>query len=175
MTFGAGGKKYVGNGPNILGWGMSAAAGAKLARPDLPVVGILGDGAFLFGGPQPLWTQARYSIPVTNIVLNNRSYNNERNRIWTFISGTQFQKGLDLTCYNGSPDVDIAKASEAFGVQAEQVHDPAQIKPAMARAKRANVEGRPYLLEMIVQRDGVGAGSTWYPPFSVAALRTRNV
>ena len=71
---------------------MSAAAGAKLARPDLPVVAILGDGAFLFGGPQPLWSQARYSIPVTNIVLNNRSYNNERNRIWTFISGTQFKR-----------------------------------------------------------------------------------
>ena len=75
----------------------------------------------------------------------------------------------------GSKDVDIAKASEAFGVQAEQVHDPAQIKAALARAKRANVAGQPYLLEMLVQRDGVGAGSTWYPPFSVAAMRTRNV
>lgn len=175
MKFGPGGMTYVGNGPNILGWGMSAGAGAKLARPDSPVVAILGDGAFLFGGPQPLWTQARYNIPVTNIVLNNRSYNNERNRIWTFISGSQFQKGLDLTCYNGSPDVDFVKASEAFGVQAELVHDPAQVKAALARAKRANVEGRPYLLEMSIQRDGVGAGSTWYPPFSVAALRTRNV
>ena len=175
LSFGPGGKTYVGNGPNILGWGMSAGAGAKLARPDSPVVAILGDGAFLFGGPQPLWTQARYNIPVTNIVLNNRSYNNERNRIWTFVSGTQFQKGLDMTCYNGSPDVDFVKASEAFGVQAELVKDPSQIKAALARAKRANVEGRPYLLEMLVQRDGVGAGSTWYPPFSVAAMRTRNV
>ena len=154
---------------------LSAGAGAKLARPDSPVVAILGDGAFLFGGPQPLWTQARYNIPVTNIVLNNRSYNNERNRIWTFVSGTQFQKGLDMTCYNGSPDVDFVKASEAFGVQAELVKEPTQIKAALARARRANIEGRPYLLELLVQRDGVGAGSTWYPPFSVAAMRTRNV
>jgi len=79
------------NGPNILGWGMSAALGAKLARPDRPVVAVLGDGAFLFGGPQPLWSQARYNVPVTNIVLNNFSYNNERNRIWTFVSGQQFK------------------------------------------------------------------------------------
>jgi len=175
MTFGPGGKTYVGTGPNILGWGLSAAAGAKLARPDSPVVGILGDGACLFGGPQPLWTQARYNIPVTNIVLNNRSYNNERNRIWTFGTGYQFQKGLDMMCYNGSPDVDFVKASEAFGVEAELVKDPSQIRAALARSKRANAEGRPYFLEMSIQRDGVGAGSTWYPPFSVAALRTRNV
>jgi thiamine pyrophosphate-dependent acetolactate synthase large subunit-like protein len=175
MTFGAGGKTYVGNGPNILGWGMSAGAGAKLARPDSPVVAILGDGAFLFGGPQPLWTQARYNIPVLNIVLNNRSYNNERNRIWTFVSGQQFKSGLDMTCYNGSPDVDFVKASEAFGVEGELVKEPGQIKAAIARGKRATAEGRPYLLEVLIQRDGVGAGSTWYPPFSVAALRTRRV
>jgi thiamine pyrophosphate-dependent acetolactate synthase large subunit-like protein len=154
---------------------MSAATGAKLARPDSPVVAVLGDGAFLFGGPQPLWSQARYNVPVTNIVLNNHSYNNERNRIWTFISGQQFKAGLDMTCYNGSPDVDFAKASQAFGVEAETVKEPSQIKAALARAKRANVEGRPYLLDVHIQRDGVGAGSTWYPPYSVAALRTRKV
>jgi thiamine pyrophosphate-dependent acetolactate synthase large subunit-like protein len=175
MSFGGKGKTYVANGPNILGWGMSAGLGAKLAQPDRPVVAVLGDGAFLFGGPQPLWSQARYNVPVTNIVLNNLSYNNERNRIWTFVSGQQFKSGLDMTCYNGSPDVDFAKASEAFGVEAETVKDASQIKAALARAKRANVEGRPYLLNVLIQRDGVGAGSTWYPPFSVAAIRTRKV
>ncbi len=175
MSFGAKAKTYIANGPNILGWGMSAGLGAKLARPDSPVVAILGDGAFLFGGPQPLWSQARYNVPVLNIVLNNLSYNNERNRIWTFVSGQQFKSGLDMTCYNGSPDVDFAKASQAFGVEAETVKEPSQIKAALARGKKATAEGRPYLLNILVQRDGVGAGSTWYPPFSVAALRTRNV
>jgi thiamine pyrophosphate-dependent acetolactate synthase large subunit-like protein len=175
MSFGGKDKTYIANGPSILGWGMSAGLGAKLAQPDRPVVAILGDGAFLFGGPQPLWSQARYNVPVTNIVLNNLSYNNERNRIWTFIAGQQFKSGLDMTCYNGSPDVDFAKTSQAFGVEAETVKDPSQLKAALARAKRANVDGRPYLLDIHVQRDGIGAGSTWHPGFSVAALRTRKV
>ena len=175
MSFGGSGKTYVGNGPNILGWGMAAAFGAKLGRPDKPVVGILGDGAFLFGGPQPLWSQARYNAPITNIVLNNRSYNNERNRIWTFIAGEQFKSGRDMTCYNGNPDVDIAKAAQAFGVEAEAVKDTKGVKPALQRAKKANIEGRPYLIEIHVQRDGVGAGSVYYPPFSIAELRTRKV
>jgi thiamine pyrophosphate-dependent acetolactate synthase large subunit-like protein len=175
MSFGGKGKTYVANGPSILGWGMSAALGAKLAKPDRPVVAILGDGAFLFGGPQPLWSQARYNVPVMNIVLNNFSYNNERNRIWTFDGGQQFKSGLDMTCYNGSPDVDYAKTSQAFGVDAETVREPSQLKAALARAKRANVDGRPYLLDIHIQRDGVGAGSTWHPEFSVAAMRTRKV
>ena len=136
---------------------------------------ILGDGSMLFGGPQPLWSMARYSAPVTVIVFNNKSYNNERNRIWTFGGGAQFKEGRDMTCYNGSPDVDFAKAASAFGVEGETVKEPGKIKDALARAKRANVEGRPYLLDIDVERDGVGAASAWHPPYSIAEQRTRKV
>lgn len=175
LSFGGGDKTYIANGPNILGWGMSAAFGAKLAQPDRPVVAVLGDGAFLFGGPQPLWSQARYRAPITNIVLNNMSYNNERNRIWSFIGGAQAKSGRDMTCYNGSPDVDIAKTAQAFGVEAESVKEASGVKAGLARALRANTDGRPYLLDIHVQRDGLGAASQWYPPLSVADLRTRKV
>jgi thiamine pyrophosphate-dependent acetolactate synthase large subunit-like protein len=175
LAFGGADKTYVANGPNILGWGMSAGFGAKLAQPDRPVVAVLGDGAFLFGGPQPLWSQARYNAPVTNIVINNMSYNNERNRIWSFIGGAQAKSGRDMTCYNGSPDVDIAKTAQAFGVEAESVKEASGVEAALARALRANTDGRPYLLDIHVQRDGLGAASQWYPPLSVADLRTRKV
>src|SRR5262249_56280695 len=94
--------------------GLAAAFGAKLARPDVPVVSVVGDGSFCFSGPQPLWTQARYKAPVINVVLNNHSYNNERNRIWHF-GGRQFQSGRDMTCYLGSPHVHSAKEADAFG------------------------------------------------------------
>ena len=135
----------------------------------------MGDGSALFGGPQPLWSQARYEAPITNIVVNNKSYNNERNRIWSFIGGEQFKSGRDFTCYNGSPDVDFAKAAIAFGVEGEVVSDPAKIQDALTRAKRANIEGRPYLLDVNVDREGVGSASEWYPSYSIAANRTRKV
>ena len=38
MAFGGPDKTYISTGPNILGWGMAASFGAKLARPDQPVV-----------------------------------------------------------------------------------------------------------------------------------------
>jgi thiamine pyrophosphate-dependent acetolactate synthase large subunit-like protein len=175
MSFGGADKTYISTGPNILGWGVAAAFGAKLAQPDRPVVAILGDGSMMFGGPAPLWSHARYSAPVTTIVYNNRSYNNERNRIWTFGGGAQFKQGRDMTCYNGNPDVDFAKTAQSFGVEGETVKEASQIKDALARAKRANVEGRPYLLDILVERDGVGAATTWHPDYSIAEKRTRKV
>jgi benzoylformate decarboxylase len=174
MSFGGDDKTYLATGPAVFGWGIGAAFGAKLAYPNRPVVSILGDGSFLFGGPQPLWSLARYQSPIIVIVLNNHSYNNERNRIW-LSGGRQFQAGRDMTCYIGSPDIDYVKAAAAFGVEGETVTKPEHIEAAIERAKAATVAGRPYLLDVHVHRDGIGGESTWHPPYSVAALRTRKV
>jgi thiamine pyrophosphate-dependent acetolactate synthase large subunit-like protein len=80
-----------------------------------------------------------------------------------------------MTCYLGSPDVDYAKASEAFGVEGEVVKEPGKLKDAIGRAKRAVADGRPYLLDIHTYRDGIGTASTWHPPYSVADLRSRKV
>ena len=174
MAFGGDDKQYFGTGPNVLGWGMAAAFGVKLARPDVPVVSVVGDGSFCFSGPQPLWSMARYRAPVTVIVLNNKSYNNERNRIWNG-AGRQFEVARDMTCYNGDPDIDYAKAANAFGVEGETVTEPAAVKGALSRAKTATIEGRPYLLDIHIKREGLGAVSEWHPPYSLADLRARKV
>jgi benzoylformate decarboxylase len=174
MSFGGSDKTYLTTSPAAFGWGMAAALGVKLARPDRPVVCVLGDGSFLFSGPMPLWSMARYKAPITTIVLNNRSYNGERNRIW-MNGGTQFQTGRDMTCYLGDPDVDYARMAQSFSVEAETVETQAQLKPAMARAKRATLEGRPYLLDVIVQREGRGSASMWHPEYRIADKRARSV
>jgi benzoylformate decarboxylase len=175
MSFGGDNKTYVGNGPSALGWGMGAALGAKLAQPNRPVVAVVGDGSYFFSGPQPLWSIARYEAPITVIVLNNRSYNNERNRIWSFVGGAQLRNARDMTCYNGNPNVDIAKSAQAFGVEAEFISKPDDIQRALKRSKRANIEGRPYLIEVLIERNGIGGASEWHPPFSIASLRSTQV
>ena len=55
------------------------------------------------------------------------------------------------------------------------VKEPGALKDALARAKRAIADGRPYLLDIHTYRDGLGAVSTWHPPYSIADLRTRKV
>lgn len=174
MSFGGTDKQYFSNSGRALGWGLGASLGVKLAHPDLQVVSIVGDGAFLFGGPQPLWSFARYRAPVLIIVMNNRSYNDERNRIW-FGGGKQFQTGRDLVCYLGDPDIDYAKIAAGFGVEGEVVAEPASLRPAFERAIKSMADGYPYLLDVHVEREGIGAASTWHPPFSIAGIRKRNV
>ncbi len=60
MSFGGEDKTYFIDRATGARLGRAAAFGAKLAKPDRPVVAILGDGAMLFGGMQPLWSLARY-------------------------------------------------------------------------------------------------------------------
>jgi thiamine pyrophosphate-dependent acetolactate synthase large subunit-like protein len=80
-----------------------------------------------------------------------------------------------MTCYLGSPDIDYAKTAEAFGVEGEVVKEPDKLKAALERAKRATVDGRPYLLDIHTYRNGIGAASSWHPPYSVADRRQRKV
>ena len=157
-----------------LGWGLPAAFGVKLAMPDRPVVCLVSDGTFLFSGPQPLWSYSRYRAPVLIIVMNNFSYNNERNRIMSR-RGRSYETGRDMVCYLGDPDVDYVKLAAGFGVDGEIVDKPDDIKSAIKRGMKATVEGRAYLLDMHVERSGTMADSTWHPEYHINAIRTRNV
>lgn len=175
FAFGPGEKRRIGRTTGTaLGWGVGAAIGVKLAQPDHQVVALQGDGGFMFGQAESLWTMARYDIPVITVVFNNRSYNGPRDSILRR-GGRQSQTGKDMTCYLGDPDVDFAKVASGFGVNGEVVRTPDEIGPAVQRAIETTRGGKPYLIDAIVGRTGVAAASTWYPKYSVAAVRGRQV
>jgi indolepyruvate decarboxylase len=60
-----------------MGFATPAALGAKMARPDLKVVALVGDGAFQMTGME-LSTIVRRGLPVVVIVLDNKGYGTER-------------------------------------------------------------------------------------------------
>lgn len=165
-----------------LGWGIGAALGVKVARPDQQVVCLVGDGALLFGQVEALWTAARYEIPVIIVVMNNRSYDNERNRIQNNspLLSNQDTRDLwkDVSCYLGDPLVDFSGLARSFAIPAERATDPAGFRKALKRAIAVTREGRPYLIDaMLMQLDrrGVRTEQTWHPQLSIAANRTRKV
>jgi thiamine pyrophosphate-dependent acetolactate synthase large subunit-like protein len=160
-------KRWFSQGGIVLGWAVGASLGVKLALPDRPVVAVTGDGAFNFNGPQPLWSMARYHAGITVVIVNNRSYNRERTTMWSS-GGRQFQTGKDIGCYLGDPDIDYAKMAASVGVEGETVPESSGLRSALQRAKRANTEGRPYLLDVHVEREGFGANSSWHPEYSIA-------
>ncbi len=157
-----------------LGWGLGASIGVKLAIPDRQVVALLGDGGFLFGQSDALWSLSRYDVPVIAVIGNNRSYDEPRNNIFMH-GGRAQQQGKDMICYLGSPDVEFSDIGRAYGVKGERVNGPDDLRPAIQRAIATTREGRPYLLDVRVARTGLGADSTWYPRYSVAASRNRKV
>jgi thiamine pyrophosphate-dependent acetolactate synthase large subunit-like protein len=56
-----------------LGFALPAAIGVRLARPDRPVVAVVGDGSSLYA-IQALWSAARYRAGVLFVILSNGGY-----------------------------------------------------------------------------------------------------
>ncbi len=175
FSFGEGEKTRIGRTTGYaLGWGVGAAIGVKLARPNNQVVSLQGDGGFLFGQIEALWSASRYDVPIIIVIFNNRCYNETRVRMLGR-RGRQAQEQKDMLSYLGDPNVDYAQVANAFGIKGEKVSTPDQIQPAMERAVRTTREGRPYLIDALIESSGSGAELQWYPDYSVAESRGRQV
>ena len=126
---------YSGN----LGYAYPVALGAKVARPDRPVVSVSGDGGFLFNA-QELSTAARHRINVVAVVFNDESYGNVARDLDESWGG---QHGAELQ------NPDFMKLADAFGVVGMRAKEPTEV----GRLVREAIElDRPALVEVPVGR-----------------------
>jgi thiamine pyrophosphate-dependent acetolactate synthase large subunit-like protein len=151
-----------------LGWGTGAAAGVQLALPKRQVINLQGDGGFLFGQTDSLWTMSRYDLPVMTVICNNRSYEEVR---WNIMGrgGPSGKANRDYIGYLGDPDVDFTKLAAAYNIDGAVVGNSDELKSAIARGIAAMRNGRPFMLDVHIQNTGVGAEVTWYPKFKLGA------
>lgn len=118
-----------------MGVGVPFAIGAKLARPEVPVVSINGDSAFGFNAME-METAVRNRVPVVFIISNNSG-----------IVGSSLQnlmglpEGYQERVATFVPDIRYDKILEAFGGHTEHVELPEEIRPALERAYRATQDG----------------------------------
>ena len=140
-----------------------------MARPKQQVIALIGDGAFIFG-PTGLWNQARLELPVINVIYNNHAYGGPHNRVIRAVRDSRMvQTGHFVSDYLGKPDMNMASIADGFGVAGEVVQTPAELKQALARAKRSTLEGKPYLIDAQVRLTGVGwADEPWVPTVDLA-------
>lgn len=155
----------------VLGWGLPAAVGAKIARPDKQVVALLGDGSFQFG-VQALWTAARYEVPVGIVIWNNGQYQANR-RFLDAYGKRAAATGKYIGCNLEFPAIDHVAIAKGYGVDGERVEDPEKLSSALDRCLRALEDGRPYVLDVKVERIYGGADSEWYDFFSIARSQPR--
>jgi acetolactate synthase-1/2/3 large subunit len=133
-----------------MGWAVPAAMGAKLARPETPVVCVLGDGDFLMS-IQELAGCVTNDIAVVFLVQNNSGYMSIRGgqrKLMDRHIGSEFNRP-DGTPYTPN----FVEIAEAFGVQAWRADTGEQVGKAL---EEALASGKPALVEATTARDAGG-------------------
>ncbi len=134
---------YMGWGKShALGTGLGLIMGAKLAAPDKFCANFMGDAAFGMTGLD-FETAVRCGIPITTIVLNNSAMAIEKHAL--VVSHDKYRT-RDI----GGNYADLGRA---MGGYVERVEKPAEIVPALQRARKANADGQAALLEFITSQE----------------------
>jgi acetolactate synthase I/II/III large subunit len=134
-----------------LGFAFPVALGAKLGRPEAPVVAIHGDGGYLMNA-QELETAVRHGIGVVTIVMNNNCWGSEK------AYQKHFYGGRYIGCDIGNPRYD--QFARLFGAAGYYVEHPDQVGDAI---KKALSESSPAVIEIPIDPDEF--------PTPVAAVR----
>ncbi|HEX7229054.1 MAG TPA: thiamine pyrophosphate-binding protein [Candidatus Binatia bacterium] len=147
FSFSAGRSYFSNSSGGYLGWGLGAAIGAKLASPGRRVVACLGDGCAMFG-LQGLWTLAKYRVPLTVIVFNNRAYMAVKNQFRGSEERVRIaaEMGAEIT----GPDLNFARLAETFGIYGQRVEQPDGIEPALRRALE---QTGPALVDVVIAQN----------------------
>lgn len=119
---------WMSNGLSGMAYGLSAAIGAKLAHPDVPVLAAVGDGGFSMNA-QELETAERVGAPFITVVLEDGSY--------SLIKLAQENRKLPAHRMDFRP-IDTVKMAEACGVQALRTTHPDELATAVRRAVEQN-------------------------------------
>ncbi|PYN79848.1 MAG: sulfoacetaldehyde acetyltransferase [Candidatus Rokuibacteriota bacterium] len=134
-----------------LGFAFPAALGAKLGRPEAPVLAVHGDGGYLMNA-QELETAVRHNIAAVTIVMNNNCWGSEK------AYQKHFYSGRYIGCDIGNPRYD--QFARLFGAAGFYVEHPDQVGDAVKAALSA---GTPAVIEIPIDPDEF--------PTPVAAVR----
>lgn len=125
---------------SCMGYSVPAAIGAKLARPDAPVVALPGDGAFLMTGLE-LQTAAAHEVPVAFFLLRDRE----------LAQIAQFQDtALSRKTASVLHDYDLAGIAGAFGVESLRLDANAEVDEVVAAALEVTRAGRPVAIDVAI-------------------------
>lgn len=133
-------------GGGSIGWGLPGALGVKLGAPDRQVVAVCGDGSAAWS-IQTLWTASHYNIPVTFIILSNKTYAQVKVMRKKIMGGelSERHEGMELD----QPEIDFTLLAKAMGVKGDRVERPEILKDVLKSAFESN---EPRLVEVVIQK-----------------------
>ncbi len=142
-----------GNHGGGIGQGLPGALGVKLAKPDHPVIALVGDGSAMYT-VQSFWTAASHDIPVVYIILSNQGYRILKYNMHRYITLQNIKTETPYAFMDfQDPPLDFVGLARSMGVDGKSITRPDDIKPAILEALDRN---KPYVLE--VRTEGKGPG-----------------
>ncbi|MDR1753872.1 MAG: biosynthetic-type acetolactate synthase large subunit [Eubacterium sp.] len=132
-------------GLGTMGFGLGAAIGAKIGRPDKTVVNVAGDGSFGMNLSE-LVTLSKYKIPIIQLVLNNNVLGMVRQWQRLFYEQRYSHTTLDRS-------VDYVKLGEAFGIKCLIIESEEDVELMLKQALALSKNGEPVLIECRIDRD----------------------
>jgi acetolactate synthase-1/2/3 large subunit len=149
----------MGFGP--MGFGVAGVLGAKLAAPDRPCVGVVGDGAF-FMHASVLGTAVEYDLPVVWVVWNNYAYASIRGLQRGYLGGRELATDFKHPKTGQPYNPDFAAMARAAGIDGVSVERPGDLNDAV---KMAVASGKPYLIDANIAADkNPGGAGVWELP-----------
>jgi thiamine pyrophosphate-dependent acetolactate synthase large subunit-like protein len=136
--------RVINGAAGSIGAALPFALAAKLARPQAPVIAVMGDGTFGFHCAE-IDTAVRYGLPFVAVVGNDARWNAEY-QIQLREYGRERARGCELL------PARYDAVAAAFGGYGEQVTRPQDLLPA---ARRAQASGLPACLNVMIE--GVAA------------------
>lgn len=132
-----------------MGWGASAALGAKLAAPERTVISLNAEGNFLSGAPEAaLWGAARCGAPFLTVVYDNAQYAAIRLQVQEqYPRGALLRTGTALNIERPPDLVMLASSCDAYG---ERVEDLRELPQALDRGLDAVRGGQSALVDVFV-------------------------
>jgi len=132
---------HITNGWSSMGFGLPGAIAAKLARPDLPVLCLIGDGCFQMTCGE-LATARRLGITLPAVVIDDR---------WlSLIQIKQMRRQYAVYGSQVEPETYTDPPSHYFGVPAIGVRSPDTLRTALTDAFKAD---GPTVIEAVVNAD----------------------
>jgi acetolactate synthase-1/2/3 large subunit len=131
-----------------LGFSGGMALGVKLARRELRVVQVVGDGSFQFGTPDSVYAVAQaHGLPILTVVLDNRGWSavKEATRR-VYPDGAAAQTDDYCARLDAAPERRFEDIARAFGGHGERVVTADQVEGAIARCLAALESGRSAVL-----------------------------
>ncbi|MBW7984532.1 acetolactate synthase 2 catalytic subunit [Enterobacillus tribolii] len=127
------------SGLGTMGFGIPAAVGAQVARPDDSVFCVSGDGSFMMN-VQELGTIKRKQLPLKIVLLDNQRLGMVRQWQQLFFDGRYSETNL-------SDNPDFLVLASAFGIPGQRITRKDQVDAALDAL--INSDG-PYLLQVAI-------------------------